>query len=64
MSVVCDFYVQCDGSLSTSCHTEIDGESATPEDAIAYALEMGWVADGDKHYCPSCAIDLGKKESQ
>lgn len=48
------YTVVCDGCGEDYCHgTEYCGFPAE-EDAINYALDEGWTAEDDKHYCPDC----------
>ncbi len=62
MSVVSDFYVQCDRRTSPKCWGEILIREGTPEKAQELADRSRWITDGGKHWCPFCEADR-KKES-
>ena len=48
------YSVVCDRCGKTFCEGDTIITGADKKSARGYALELGWVEIGDKHYCPDC----------
>ena len=54
IKLVTMYSVVCDRCWKTFCEGDTTITGADKKSARSYALELGWVEIGDKHYCPAC----------